>query len=234
MADADRARRADFLNSEYSSKSTFYLWNSIQFAFHRKISALNFSVSILVSSEVNFRVFWGHSAHDRQRVAMLGCTACQDRHRNSKPMSRSRLRSTTKQGGIGSSLVKTGIGEYRCLWNSWKVCTRWVFGLAAQQDFTKETPSTPNASLFGPKASLVLLCQEGLLYRNFGLAALGRRGRSDRGGHRGLSSKILEIIEALALQKPSLPVCGNSKTNLPNRIGPGTEGSQLSSRARRC
>ena len=45
-----------------------------------------------------------------------------------------------------------------------------------------------------------------MLYRNFGLAALGRRGRSDRGGHRGLSSKILEIIEALALQKPSLPV----------------------------
>jgi hypothetical protein len=31
-------------------------------------------------------------------------------------MLRSRLRNTTKRGGIGSSLVKTGIGEYRCLW----------------------------------------------------------------------------------------------------------------------
>jgi putative transposase len=45
-----------------------------------------------------------------------------------------------------------------------------------------------------------------MLYRNSGLAALGRRGRSDRGGHRGLSSEILEIIEAPALQKPLLPV----------------------------
>jgi WD40 repeat protein len=40
----------------------------------------------------------------------------------------------------------------------------------------KETPSTPNASLFGPKASLVLLFQEGL--SSYGMAVSSQTARS--------------------------------------------------------
>jgi putative transposase len=44
------------------------------------------------------------------------------------------------------------------------------------------------------------------LYRKYGLSGLGRRARNDRGGRRAVSAKIQEIIEALALQKPPLPI----------------------------
>jgi putative transposase len=44
------------------------------------------------------------------------------------------------------------------------------------------------------------------LYRRFGLAALARRKRADRGGHRVLSQQIQQLIEGLALQKPPLPI----------------------------
>jgi putative transposase len=43
------------------------------------------------------------------------------------------------------------------------------------------------------------------LYRKFGLAALARKNRADRGERRAVSSKIKEAIEGLALQKPPLP-----------------------------
>jgi putative transposase len=43
-------------------------------------------------------------------------------------------------------------------------------------------------------------------YRRFGLAALSRKKREDRGGRRALSTKLREIIEGLALQKPPLPI----------------------------
>src|ERR1039458_2237896 len=44
------------------------------------------------------------------------------------------------------------------------------------------------------------------LYRKFGLAALARKNRADRGERRAVSSKIKEAIEGLALQKPTLPI----------------------------
>ena len=44
------------------------------------------------------------------------------------------------------------------------------------------------------------------LYRMFGLAALARKHRSDRGGRRAVSAKLKDVIEGLALQKPSLPI----------------------------
>ena len=43
-------------------------------------------------------------------------------------------------------------------------------------------------------------------YRRFGLAALSRKQREDRGGHRAVSTKLREIVEGLALQKPPLPI----------------------------
>lgn len=43
-------------------------------------------------------------------------------------------------------------------------------------------------------------------YRRFGLAALARRARDDRGERRAVSQKIKDAIEGLALQKPPLPV----------------------------
>jgi putative transposase len=43
-------------------------------------------------------------------------------------------------------------------------------------------------------------------YRLFGLAALTRKKREDRGERRAVSAKLKEIIEGLALQKPPLPV----------------------------
>ncbi len=43
-------------------------------------------------------------------------------------------------------------------------------------------------------------------YRRFGLAALARKQREDRGGRRAVSTKLREIIEGLALQKPPLPI----------------------------
>ena len=43
-------------------------------------------------------------------------------------------------------------------------------------------------------------------YRRFGLAALTRKKREDRGERRTVSTKVKEIIEGLALQKPPLPV----------------------------
>jgi len=43
-------------------------------------------------------------------------------------------------------------------------------------------------------------------YRKFGLAALARKKRGDRGERRAASAKITEAIEGLALQKPPLPI----------------------------
>lgn len=43
-------------------------------------------------------------------------------------------------------------------------------------------------------------------YQRFGLAALARKKRDDRGARRTVSVKIKETIEGLALQKPPLPV----------------------------
>jgi putative transposase len=39
-------------------------------------------------------------------------------------------------------------------------------------------------------------------YRRHGLAGLTRRGRSDRGHHRGLRPELKELIAGLALRKP--------------------------------
>jgi hypothetical protein len=44
------------------------------------------------------------------------------------------------------------------------------------------------------------------LYRQFGLAGLARKKRTDNGRHREISVKLKEVIEGLALQKPPLPV----------------------------
>ena len=44
------------------------------------------------------------------------------------------------------------------------------------------------------------------LYRQFGLAALARKKRTDIGQHREISAKLKEAIEGIALQKPPLPV----------------------------
>lgn len=43
-------------------------------------------------------------------------------------------------------------------------------------------------------------------YRLFGLVALARKRREDRGGRRVVSAKLKEVIEGLALQKPPLPL----------------------------
>ena len=43
-------------------------------------------------------------------------------------------------------------------------------------------------------------------YRLFGLAALARKRRQDRGERRVVSAKLKEVIEGLALQKPPLPL----------------------------
>ena len=42
--------------------------------------------------------------------------------------------------------------------------------------------------------------------RQFGLAALARKRREDRGERRAVSQKLKEVIEGLALQKPPLPI----------------------------
>lgn len=44
------------------------------------------------------------------------------------------------------------------------------------------------------------------LYRRFGLAALARKGRADKGARRSLSPQMQKAVEGLALQKPPLPV----------------------------
>lgn len=44
------------------------------------------------------------------------------------------------------------------------------------------------------------------LYRMFGLAALARKHRSDRGVRRAVSVELKEAIEGIALQKPPLPI----------------------------
>src|SRR5437016_336308 len=44
------------------------------------------------------------------------------------------------------------------------------------------------------------------LYRQFGLAGLARKTRTDNGQHREISAKLKEAIEGIALQKPPLPV----------------------------
>jgi len=44
------------------------------------------------------------------------------------------------------------------------------------------------------------------LYRQFGLAALARRKRTDTGEHREISARLKEAIEGIALQKPPIPV----------------------------
>jgi putative transposase len=43
-------------------------------------------------------------------------------------------------------------------------------------------------------------------YRRFGLAALARKGRGDRGKRRALSPQLLELVQALALEVPPLPI----------------------------
>jgi len=43
-------------------------------------------------------------------------------------------------------------------------------------------------------------------YRRFGLAALARKAREDRGKRRALSPQLLEAVEALALEVPPLPI----------------------------
>jgi len=43
-------------------------------------------------------------------------------------------------------------------------------------------------------------------YRQFGLAALARKKRTDTGQHREISTRLKEAIEGIALQKPPLPV----------------------------
>jgi putative transposase len=43
-------------------------------------------------------------------------------------------------------------------------------------------------------------------YRAFGLAALARKSRDDRGARRVVSSKLLALIEGLALERPPLPI----------------------------
>jgi putative transposase len=43
-------------------------------------------------------------------------------------------------------------------------------------------------------------------YRKFGLIALARKTRADRGGRRVISPKLKAAIEALALENPPLPV----------------------------
>src|ERR1700756_5761292 len=43
-------------------------------------------------------------------------------------------------------------------------------------------------------------------YRQFGLASLARKKRTDSGEHREISTKLKEVIEGIALQKPPLPV----------------------------
>ncbi|SPE43295.1 transposase (fragment) [Candidatus Sulfopaludibacter sp. SbA3] len=43
-------------------------------------------------------------------------------------------------------------------------------------------------------------------YRRFGLVALARRARQDRGRRRAVSGKVKEAIEGRALQKPPLPI----------------------------
>ena len=43
-------------------------------------------------------------------------------------------------------------------------------------------------------------------YRRYGLAALVRKKRADRGERRAVSVKLKEAIEGLALQKPPLPI----------------------------
>jgi putative transposase len=44
------------------------------------------------------------------------------------------------------------------------------------------------------------------LYHRFGLAALARKGRTDRGARRSLSPQMHKVVEGLALQKPPLPI----------------------------
>jgi putative transposase len=43
-------------------------------------------------------------------------------------------------------------------------------------------------------------------YRNFGLVALTRKSRDDRGARRVVSPKIKAAIEGLALERPPLPI----------------------------
>lgn len=43
-------------------------------------------------------------------------------------------------------------------------------------------------------------------YQRFGLVALARKKRNDRGERRAVSARIKEVIEGLALQKPPLPI----------------------------
>ena len=44
------------------------------------------------------------------------------------------------------------------------------------------------------------------LYQRFGLAALARKERADRGTRRALSPQMQKVVEGLALQKPPLPI----------------------------
>jgi putative transposase len=50
------------------------------------------------------------------------------------------------------------------------------------------------------------VCQRVAQYRLFGLAALARKKRGDQGERRAVSTKMKEVVEGLALQKPPLPV----------------------------
>src|SRR4051812_33305485 len=44
------------------------------------------------------------------------------------------------------------------------------------------------------------------LYQRFGLTALARKERTDRGARRSLSPQMHKLVEGLALQKPPLPI----------------------------
>ena len=64
-------------------------------------------------------------------------------------------------------------------------------------------------------------------YRLFGLVALARKRREDRGGRRVVSAKLKEIIEGLALQKPPLPLAALFRQVQRLSQGPRREGSEL-------
>jgi len=62
------------------------------------------------------------------------------------------------------------------------------------------------------------------LYQRFGLAALARKERADRGTRRALSPQMQKVVEGLALQKPPLPIAtlyrqAKYRTKIEGRLG---------------
>jgi putative transposase len=73
-----------------------------------------------------------------------------------------------------------------------------------QPHLEKDEPLTSVAQAAGiPYRTAHRLVAE---YRRFGLAALVRKKRTDRGERRAVSAKLKEAIEGLALQNPPLPI----------------------------